>query len=134
MSRHLPPVVQNRENSCSYLELLLGRAYETIRGELYNEYRYESTEGGAGNYLFFEMSLTEEHSWNYVRERIFPLFVRYLRAKNVDPATASRVVVAIFHRDRCHLLRGGDFLAAFREIEGLDLSEFHARISNWLST
>jgi hypothetical protein len=117
----------------SYLGKLLHHAYESIPGELYNQYRRDVTERLADTHLFYEVSLLEEKSWEFLRDQIFPFFVRYLRAKLVDPEHASGVVVAIFHKDRCHLIQGKDFLTAFGEIERLDGRELHDKVQQWLS-
>ena len=117
----------------TYLEPLLDKSFEIIPGELYNQYRLEVTEQLGDSYIFYEFSLMEEKSWRVLRDRVYPLFVRYIKAKLIDPATASGVVVAVFYGDKCYLMKGEDFLAAYREIEGIDPSAFHARVEKWLS-
>ena len=116
-----------------YLELLLEKSFEIIPGELYNQYRLEVAEHVDDPYLFYEFSLLEEKPWRILRASTYPLFVRYIKAKLIDPATANGVVVAVFHADKCYLLKGEDFLAAYREIEGVDHSTFLERIQAWLS-
>ena len=116
-----------------YLEILLGKSFEIIPGEFYNQYRLEVAERLGDTYLFYELSLLEEKPWRTLRESTYPLFVRYIKAKLIDPATANGVVVAIFHADKCHLLKGEDFLAAYREIEGVDSSTFLERVQEWFS-
>ena len=86
-----------------YLEILLGKSFEIIPGEFYNQYRLEVAERLGDTYLFYELSLLEEKPWRTLRESTYPLFVRYIKAKLIDPATANGVVVAIFHADKCHL-------------------------------
>ena len=117
-----------------YLEVLLGKSFETIPGELYNQYRQDVAERTDQSYLFYELSLMEEKPWKFLRDQVFPFFARYLKAKFVDPEYAPGVVVAIFHGDRCYLLKGEDFLRGFREMEGLDDQQFRAKVRQWLST
>jgi hypothetical protein len=116
-----------------YLEVLLAKSFEIIPGEQYNQYRLEVAEQLGDSYLFYEFSLLEEKPWRILRERIYPLFVRYIKAKLIDPNTASGVVVAVFHTDKCYLMKGGDFLAAYREIEGIDRGTLLKKIQQWLS-
>ena len=116
-----------------YLELLLEKSFEIIPGELYNQYRFDVAEQVVDSYLFYELSLLEEKPWRALRERTYPLFVRYIKAKLIDPTTASGVVVAVFHADKCYLLKGEDFLAAYRKIEGIDRETFLEKIQQWLS-
>jgi hypothetical protein len=116
-----------------YLELLLAKSFEIIPGELYNQYRLEVTEQIGDSYLFYEFSLLEEKPWRILRERTYPLFVRYIKAKLIDPTTANGVVVAIFHGEKCYLLKGEDFLKVYREVEGLDHATFVKKVQEWLS-
>jgi hypothetical protein len=116
-----------------YLALLLEKSFEIIPGELYNQYRLDVAEQVGDSYLFYEFSLLEEKPWRDLSESTYPLFVRYIKAKLIDPTTANGVVVAVFHADKCHLLKGEDFLAAYREIEGVDRSTFLERVREWLS-
>lgn len=116
-----------------YLELLLGKSFETIPGESYNQYRQDVAEQARESYLFYEVSLMEEKPWRLLRDRIYPLFARYIRSKHIDPIKAHRVVVAIFHAERCYLLKGEDFLKVYREVEGLDAAAFLDRVRRWLA-
>jgi hypothetical protein len=117
-----------------YLELLFKKSFESIPGEFYNQYRLEVAERVGDSYLFYEFSLMEEKPWSFLRERIYPLFVRYIKTKLIDPTRASGVVVAVFHDDKCYLLKGDDFLAAYREIEGIDRETLLQKIEQWLAT
>ena len=116
-----------------YLEMLLEKSFEVISGESYNQYRQDVEEQIAESYLFYEVPLLEEKPWQLIRDREYPLFARYIRAKGINPRTAQGVVVAIFHADRCYLLSGGDFLETYREMEGLDIGTFLQKIQQWLS-
>lgn len=118
----------------SYLEILLGKSFEAIPGEFYNQYRQDVAEQTKDSYLFYEISLMPEKPWKHLRDQVYPIFARYLKAKLLDPTNAHGVVVAVFHQDRCHLLKGEDFLQAYRELEGLDSAAFHQTVEQWLST
>ena len=117
-----------------YLELLLEKSFEDIPGESYNQYRQDVVQQVGESYLFYELSLMVEKPWEFLRDRVYPLFARYLQTKLVNPANAHRVVVAVFHKDRCHLLQGEDFLEVFRKMEGLDTTAFLAKVQQWLSS
>jgi hypothetical protein len=116
-----------------YLQLMHEKSFEDIPGEYYNQYRQDVDEQLGESFLFYEISLMEEKPWNFLRDGVYPLFARYLKTKRVDPAKADGVVVAVFHTERCYLLRGEDFLEVFRKMEGLDTAAFSAKIQKWLS-
>jgi len=116
-----------------YLDILLGKAYESMEGELYNRYREKEQERGNEKILYYEVSLMQERPWDYLRDRVYPAFARYLRDKSLDPETARGVIVAVFHGSRCYLLRGEDFIEVFKEMEGLNQSAFHFRVLRWLN-
>lgn len=118
----------------SYLEILIEKSFEIIPGEFYNQYRAEVAERVGDSYLFYEISLLEEKPWSLLRERTYPLFIRYIKAKLIDPTTANGVVVAVFHADKCYLLAGEDFLKSYREIERIDPATFLERIQEWLTS
>jgi len=117
-----------------YLEMLLEKSFEVIPGESYNQYRQEAEEKMAKSYLFYEVPLMEKKPWQFIRDREYPLFARYLKAKGLDPHTAHGVVVAIFHSDRCYLLSGENFLKAYHEMEDLDSAAFLEKVQQWLAT
>jgi hypothetical protein len=118
----------------TYLEMLREKSFEVIPGESYNQYRQEVEEQVAQSYLFYEVPLMPEKSWQFIRDREYPLFARYLKAKGVDPHTAHGVVVAIFHSNRCYLLSGEDFLKTYFEMEGLDVAASVEKVQQWLAT
>ena len=117
-----------------YLEMLFEKSFEVIPGESYNQYRQDVEEQIAKSYLFYEVPLMEAKPWQFIRDREYPLFARYIKAKGKDPHTAQGVVVAIFHNDRCYLLKGEDFLITYREMEGIDWETFLQKIQQWLAT
>ena len=116
-----------------YLEMVIEKSFEVIPGESYNQYRQEAEEQMANSYLFYEIPLIQEKPWQFIRDREYPLFARYLKAKGLDPNTAYGVVVAVFHTDRCYLLSGEDFLKIYHEMEGLDSAAFLKEVRQWLS-
>jgi hypothetical protein len=116
-----------------YLETLLEKSFEVIPGESYNQYRLDVAEQIGAFHLFYEFSLMEEKPWRFLRDRVYPLFARYIKAKRYEPATGRGVVVAIFRTNRCYLLKGEDFLKAYREVEGLDAAAFLQRVQQWLA-
>lgn len=116
-----------------YLGMLLDRAFETLPGELFNQYRTDVSERGGQSFMFYEFSLMEPKSWSHLRDLIYPNFVRYLKAKRRDPEHGSGVVVAIFAAERCYLLTGEDFLEVYREMERLDAVAFRKQVGEWLS-
>jgi hypothetical protein len=116
-----------------YLQLLLDKAFETLPGERYNQYLGDVTERIGKTFLFYEISLMEPKPWADLRDRIYPNFARYLRAKRRDPVQGSGVIVAIFAGEKCHLLKGEDFIAVYREMERLDEVAFTERVTQWLT-
>lgn len=116
-----------------YLEMLLDKTFETFPGERYNQYFGDVTERMGKTFLFYEISLMEPRPWAHFRDEIYPNFARYLKAKRRDPERGSGVIVAIFVGEKCHLLKGEDFLAVYRAMERLDGVAFTERVTQWLS-
>jgi len=116
-----------------YVELLQGKSFESIPGEFYNQYRLDVAEQSSDSYLFYEISLMEEKPWTILRDKVYPLFVRYIKSKRINPFTASGVVVAVFHGDRCYLLQGEEFLEVYRKVEGVDTEVFAEKVQQWLA-
>ena len=117
-----------------YIEMLLDKSFEIIPGESYNQYRLEVEEQVAKSYLFYEVPIMEEKPWRFIRDREYPLFARYIKAKGLDPTTGYGVVVAVFRGDRCYLMSGEDFLKTYREMEGIDALSLSQKIKQWLAT
>lgn len=117
-----------------YLNLLFGRAYESMEGEFYNRYReLQGEKEDREATLYYEISLLEPKGWEYLRDQVYPAFTRYLRDKSIDPERPKGVVVAVFYGSRCYLLKGEDFVEVFREMEGLNPSAYHFRVLRWLN-
>ncbi len=117
----------------AYLDILKGKSFRRIPGAEYNRVR-ESLEAAlpAGT-LFYEVALADQPGWASIRDTVYPPFARYLQARSLDPEKAEPVVVAVFHRGDCWLVRGRDFYAAFREMEGMNAAAFHFRLLQWLA-
>ena len=116
-----------------YVKLLQAKSFESIPGELYNQYRLEVAEQSSESFLFYEISLMEEKPWPLLRDKVYPLFARYIKSKRINPFTATGVVVAIFHGDRCYLLQGEEFLEVYRTMEGVTTEAFIQRVQQWLA-
>ena len=59
------------------------------------------------------------------RDQTYPPFARYIKGQGVDPENPKCVVVAVFFKDRCHLLEGMEFLKVLRELEELNTEALH---------
>ena len=59
------------------------------------------------------------------RDQTYPLFARYIKGQGVDPENPKCVVVAVFFKDRCHLLEGREFLKVLRELVELNTEALH---------
>jgi len=118
----------------NYLDALAAKAFKAIHGAEYNRTLSELTEGGKNpqRLLFYEVPLGEGKPWEYLRDKVYPAMARYLKAKKIDPEDPDRVVVAVFHGDRCFLLTGRRFVDLFLEMEGLTREAFHFRVLQWL--
>ena len=116
-----------------YVKLLQAKSFESIPGELYNQYRLEVAEQSSESFLFYEISLMEEKPWPLLRDKVYPFFARYIKSKRINPFTATGVVVAIFHGDRCYLLQGEEFLEVYRTMEGVTTEAFIQRVQQWLA-
>jgi hypothetical protein len=116
----------------SYFDILQRKSFEDIPGEDYNQYRQDVFERVGHSYLFYEISLMKERPWEFLRDSVYPAFARYLKAKFYDPEKSEKIVVAVFHTERCYLLAGNDFLEVYREMEGLDPDELSSTVSGWL--
>jgi len=117
-----------------YLDILISKAFESFPGEAYNRRRAEMSGRGGPPFLFYEVSLLPQRPWAYLRDHVYPNFVRYLKAKSLDPERGAGMIVAVFHEGRCYLLKGEDFISAFCEAEGLNSAAFHFRVLQWLSS
>ncbi len=115
-------------------EVIFSKAFARVHGKDYNRFSYELRESRDYRYkIFYEIVLDENTKWEDVRDRIFPLWIRFLKNKSINPEEATGVVVSLFYRDHFYLLEGKAFIKAFCEMEGLNSSSFHFRVLKWLS-
>jgi len=114
-----------------YRDLLFSKAFRVVAGPSYNEvsHRLRVTQ----NILFYEVILQPGTPWESLRDRVYPALARYLKYKSIAPDSAEGVVVALFFREEFYLMEGREFLAAYREIEGLNPEEFQVRVQEWLA-
>jgi hypothetical protein len=118
-----------------YLELLAAKSFKVIPGADYNRTLEELTSNirDPERAPFYEVALGEGKPWAFLRDNVYPSFVRYLKNKSIDPENPDRVSVSVFYKDRCYLIRGPEFLDIFREMEGLSPEAFHFRVLIWLT-
>jgi hypothetical protein len=114
-----------------YRDLLFSRALQVVPGPRYNEVSHRLRV--SQDILFYEVILQPGTTWESLRDRVYPVLTRYLKYKSIPPESAEGVVVALFFKEEFHLIEGREFLAAYREIEGLDPEEFHTRVQQWLA-
>lgn len=114
-----------------YWDLLFSRAFRVVSGPRYNEVSQQLRE--SRNLCFYEVILHPDTPWEFLRDRVYPALARYLKYKSIAPDSAEGVVVSLFFREHFYLIEGREFLAAYREIEGLGLDNFRLRILSWLA-
>lgn len=119
----------------AFREQIRTRAFKQVPGAAYNqtlqEY-YDMGEATGMRPLFYEVVIAEEETWETFRDRVYPLFVRYLRYKRIEPEQPQGVIVSVFLQDHCYLLEGREFLAMFCEMEHLLPETLHNKILEWL--
>lgn len=113
-----------------YRDLLFSRAFRVVPGPQYNEISQQLRE--SRNLFFYEVILQPDTSWESLRDRVYPALARYLKYKSIAPDSAEGVVVSLFFRDQFYLIEGREFLAAYREIEGLGPEVFRLLVLRWL--
>jgi hypothetical protein len=114
-----------------YRDLLFSRAFQVVPGPRYNEVSHRLRV--SQDILFYEVILNPDTPWESLRDRVYPTLTRYLRYKSIPPESPEGVVVALFFKEEFHLIEGREFLAVYREIEGLDPEDFHTRVKKWLA-
>jgi hypothetical protein len=114
-----------------FTEAIFSKAFSVIKGTDYNRVAQQMREDDF--VLFYEVVLTEDKRWEYLRDRIFPSLARYLRYKSMDPESGSGLIVSVFHGELCYLIDAPSFFEAFREVEGMDRDAFRLRVAGWLS-
>jgi hypothetical protein len=116
-----------------WLSLLEKKASPVIPGARYNAYRTEAENRGSAPDLFYEIALKPETGWEEMRDKVYPLFARYLKSKSVNPEKPDGIIVAAFYQDRCFLVDAAAFLDIFKTMEGLNSDAFHFRVLAWLA-
>ncbi len=119
-----------------FRELLFSKAFKIIPGIAYNQTLEElskAQEESGDKVLFYEVVLPVDKSWEYLRDKIYPALVRYLKNKSIDPETCKGVIIALFFKDLCYLIEGREFMKVFCEMEDLNSAALHFRILRWLS-
>jgi hypothetical protein len=114
-----------------FKEAIFSKAFSVIRGTDYNRIAQGMREDDFA--LFYEVVLTDDKRWEYLRDRIYPSLVRYLIYKSMDPESGSGLVVSVFYGEMCYMIEGTSFLETFRELEGLDGTAFRLLILEWIS-
>ena len=112
-------------------ELLFSKAFRVVAGPRYNKVSHRLRV--SQNILFYELILEPDTPWESLRDRVYPALARYLKYKSIAPDSAEGVVVALFFREEFYLIEGREFLAAYREIEGLDSDDFRIKVLIWLA-
>ncbi len=113
------------------VRILLDKAFRVVPGGEYNEVRRQLVSDPEKPGMVCE-AVVPDGGWEKLKEAVYPAQCRYLKVKGVDPANPGDTVVALFHEDSFHLVRGGDFITAFLEIEGIDPATFRNILSGWL--
>jgi hypothetical protein len=115
-----------------FREIIVAKAFKVVPGMAYNQTRAE-LELSHESTVFYEVVLPQEGTWEPFRDKTYPLFVRYLQYKRINPEVPQEVIVSAFFKDDCHLLKGQEFLQVFLEMEGLTPETFHLQVLQWLA-
>jgi hypothetical protein len=108
------------------------KAFLDFPGIDYNSYREKTGEDSSPPAVYYEIPLPANPVWELLRDQVYPHFIRFLKAKSLNPEQAPQTVVTVFLEDNCLLINGKDFLEIFRKIEGCDEKAFHALVIAWL--
>lgn len=111
-------------------DLLFSKAFQVVAGPRYNEVSHRLRV--SQNILFYEVILQPDTPWKFLRDRVYPSLARHLKYKSIAPDSAEGVIVALFFREQFYLIEGREFLAAYREIEGLGPDAFRLRVLGWV--
>lgn len=115
----------------NFKEAIFSKAFSVIKCPDYNRVAQEMREDDFA--IFYEVVLTEDPKWAYLKDRIYPSLARYLKSKSMDPESGSGLVISVFHADHCYLIEGPSFIDVFLELEGLDRAAFKSLVAEWLS-
>lgn len=116
-----------------FKHILFSNAFNIVPGIDYNRVSYELREKTKDSFIIYEVVLKENDSWEYLKEKVYPRLVKYLKQKGIYPSTGEGFIVALFFKENVYLIKGTDFIKIFCEIEGLNFSAFNFRVLRWLS-
>jgi hypothetical protein len=113
----------------TFHQAILAKATKVVPGMAFNQALEALYDTAA---LVYEVILPPELSWVEFRDRVYPLFVRYLQSQAFSPLQPEGVVVAVFLGEDCYLVDARDFMHVLRELDGLTPSLLHTRVHDWL--
>ena len=117
-----------------YRKLLFSRAFQIVEGSEYNRVSYELREENRQTLRsIYEVVLEESHSWDHLKEKVYPPLVRYLKYKGLHPSSGIGLVVSVFFKDSFYLIEGSHFLHFYCEMENLAPEAFYSHVVRWLS-
>lgn len=116
-----------------YRDILLSKAFKVVPGVEYNKVSHELREKSDTSFIIYEVVIKENESWDYLRDKIYPNLVRYLKQKGIDPSSGEGFIVPLFFKESVYFIKSIDFFRTFCEMEGLNTSAFHFRVLRWLS-
>ncbi len=116
-----------------YRDMILSKAYKVIPAVDYNRVSYELREKEEGSFILYEVVIRENERWDYLRDKVYPNLIKYLKEKGLEPTSGEGFIVALFFKDSVYFIRGTDFFKIFCEMEDLNSQAFHFRVLRWLS-
>lgn len=116
-----------------YKDLLLTKAFQVVPGIEYNRVAFELREKESASLLIYEVILDKDKPWEFLRDKIYPNLVKYLKEKGRNPSSGEALIISLFLRDFVYLIKGSDFFKVFCELEGLNENAFHFRVLRWLA-
>lgn len=113
----------------TFQQVIMAKASKVVPGMAFNQPLQALYDTAA---LVYEVILPSDLAWDQFRDRVYPLFVRYLESQSFDPVQPAGVVVAVFLRERCYLVDALDFMHILRELDGLTPALLRTRVQQWL--
>ncbi len=117
-----------------FREILLTKALKKGHASEYNQVSCDLRMEGENPSYFYAVVLEDHHSWEDIRNQIYPNLTRFLRYRRLNPERAKGLTVALFFQDHDYLIEAPSFMEAFREMEGLDSAGFQAQVRKWLES
>ncbi|MGB9629321.1 MAG: STAUR_1299 family protein, partial [Thermodesulfobacteriota bacterium] len=127
------PFLLEDEEMADYRDRLFSKAFKVIPGIDYNRVSNELREKEEGSFIIYEVVIRENEKWDYLRDKVYPNLVRYLKQKGMGPSSGEGFIIALFFKDSVYFIRGTDFFKIFCEMEDLNSQAFHFRVLRWLS-